>query len=40
MDFRLVSRMLYLDKSSSGKKVHNVPLSKGKIFESKSLSLM
>lgn len=36
MDFRLVNKMLHYD----GKAFNNVPLSKGKIFESKDLSLL
>ena len=40
MDFRLVYRMLHYDPNSSSPKLKNVPLSKGKIFESKTLSLI
>lgn len=36
MDFRLVYNMLHYD----GKNFKHVPLSKGKIFESKDLSLL
>ena len=40
MDFRLVSRMLFLNDKGKGEKISNVPLSKGKIFESKNMGLM
>lgn len=36
MDFRLVNNMVHFD----GKSLKNVPLSKGKIFESKDLGLL
>lgn len=38
MDFRLVYNMLNYDHQNN--KLMHVPLSKGKIFESKNLSLM